>query len=290
MNYHPAAAAVLLFAALMGVSPAGGALSSAAATQPTATSTALSQPRALKASYSAPTPAEIADLPTASWDAVIPGLLPSTAGPADFSKTSFTLAADSALYGADLRTAVAVLPKISSIADQPTVVVASEQDGPWTRILTPTRRSLPSQDSNAPAQTAAWIRTDRLTANKPLTTRVVISLSHLTLDLVDVASGTVTASFPVAVGAASTASPVGTGFVEARYADPVNQPEVGVISLTSLHSTAADAPFGKGGLVAIHRYPRSVGQVSHGCFRVSDATAQAFIAKVPIGSIVTVTP
>ena len=290
MNYHPAAAAVLLFAALMGVSPAGGALSSAAATQPTATSTALYQPRALKASYSAPTPAEIADLPTASWDAVIPGLLPSTAGPADFSKTSFTLAADSALYGADLRTAVAVLHKISSIADQPTVVVASEQDGPWTRILTPTRRSLPSQDSNAPAQTAAWIRTDRLTANKPLTTRVVISLSHLTLDLVDVASGTVTASFPVAVGAASTASPVGTGFVEARYADPVNQPEVGVISLTSLHSTAADAPFGKGGLVAIHRYPRSVGQVSHGCFRVSDATAQAFIAKVPIGSIVTVTP
>ena len=290
MISNPVATAALLFCALMGISPAGGALSTAAPAQSTATSTALSQPRALKASYSAPTPAEIADLPTASWDAVIPGLLPSTAGPADFSKTSFTLAADSALYGADLRTAVAVLPKISSIADQPTVVVASEQDGPWTRILTPARRSLPSQDPNAPAQTAAWIRTDRLVAGKPMTTRVVISLSRLTLALVDVASGAVTATFPVAVGAASTASPVGTGFVESRYSDPVNQPELGVISLTSLHSTAADAPFGQGGLIAIHRYPRSVGRVSHGCYRVSDVTAAAFIAKVPVGSIVTVTP
>ena len=290
MNYHPAAAAVLLFAALMGVSPAGGALSSAAATQPTATSTALYQPRALRASYSAPTPADIAALPTASWDAVIPGLLPSIAGPAEFSKTSFTLTADSSLYGADLRTPVAVLPKISSIANQPTVVVVSEQKGAWSRILTPARRSLPSQDPNAPAQSAAWIRTDRLIGGAPVTTRVVISLSKLTLDLVDVTSGAVTATFPVAVGAAETASPVGTGFVEARYSDPKNQPEVGVISLTSLHSTAADIPFGPGGLIAIHRYPRSVGAVSHGCFRISESTAANVIAKVQVGSLVTVTP
>ncbi|MHC5796138.1 L,D-transpeptidase [Lacisediminihabitans sp. FW035] len=117
----------------------------------------------------------------------------------------------------------------------------------------------------------------------------MISLSHLTLDLVDVASGAVTASFPVAVGAALTASPIGTGFVEARYSDPQYQPEVGIISLTSLHSTAADAPFGVGGLVAVHRYPRSVGPVSHGCFRVSDSTAAAFIARVPVGALVTVT-
>ena len=290
MNYHPAAAAVLLFAALMGVSPAGGALSSAAPTQPAATSTALSQPRAVRAPYSAPTPAELAVLPTASWDGVIPGLLPSTAGPADFAPTSFTLTADSALYGSDVQTPIAVLDKTSSIADQPTVVVVSEQKGAWSRILTPARRSLPSRDPAASAQTAAWIRTDRLIAGEPMTTRVVISLSHLTLDLVDVASGAVAATFPVAVGAASTASPVGTGFVESRYSDPVNQPELGVISLTSLHSTAADAPFGQGGLIAIHRYPRSVGRVSHGCYRVSDVTAAAFIAKVPVGSIVTVTP
>ena len=290
MIYHPVATAALLFCALMGISPAGGALSTAAPAQSTATSTALSQPRAVRAPYSAPTPAEIAALPAASWDAVIPGLLPSTAGPADFSKTPFTLTADSSLYGAGLRTPVAVLPKISSIANQPTVVVVSEQKGAWTRILTPARSSLPSQDPNAPAQTAAWIRTDRLIAGKPLTTRVVISLSHLTLDLVVVASGAVAATFPVAVGAAETASPVGTGFVESRYSDPVNQPELGVISLTSLHSTAGDSPFGPGGLIAIHRYPRLVGAVSHGCFRISDSTAANVIAKVQVGSLVTVTP
>lgn len=289
MISNPVAAAALLFAAFLSISPAGGAVPSATQVYSTAAATAQpSQPRATRALYSAPTPAELSTLPVASWDAVVPGLLPSTAGPTDFSKTAFTLAEDSPLYGADRQTPVAVLDKTSSIAGLPTVVVVSKSDGPWSRILTPARRSLPSQDPAAPAQTAAWIRTDRLIAGKPLTTRVVISLSKLTLDLVDVESGDVTATFPVAVGAAATASPVGTGFVEARYSDPVNQPEVGVISLTSLHSTVADAPFGKGGLVAVHRYSRSVGQVSHGCFRISDTTA-VVITTVPVGSLVTVT-
>ena len=180
--------------------------------------------------------------------------------------------------------------QITTINKTPTVIVVSQSAGPWTRILTPSRRSLPSQDKDAPAQTAAWIRTDRLIAGEPVTTRVVISLSKLTLDLVDVMNGAVTATFPVAVGAAETASPVGTGFIEARYSDPVNQAEAGVISLTSLHSTAADSPFGPGGLIAIHRYPRSVGAVSHGCFRISDSTAANVIAKVQVGSLVTVTP
>lgn len=66
---------------------------------------------------------------------------------------------------------------------------------------------------------------------------------------------------------------------------------MGVVVLTSLHSAAADNPYGDtdGGLIGIHYDPTSSGAISHGCMRLDD-TAIAAINRLPLGTLVTITP
>lgn len=228
-------------------------------------------------------------LPAAEFDAVIPGLLaaPATAKP----RESSTFAFDTAVYGDDFTTPVARIPA-KNFLGRPSIVVAVQTRGKWSLILTPARQKLPSTstaDAPAPAQSAAWVPTEALQRVGDLPKRVVISTSKQTLEITD-ASGTVLRSFPAGIGTASTPTPTGTGYLQARYLDPAQGQTKHRIQLTSLHATAADEPYEgtDGGLIGLHYQSTATGAVSHGCVRLSD-DAIAAVDTLPLGTPIEVT-
>jgi lipoprotein-anchoring transpeptidase ErfK/SrfK len=231
---------------------------------------------------------QVASLPEARYDAVIPGLLRYDSTNTTTLTHSATLAKDVALYGAAQKSAVAHLSATNFLGD-PTTVVPVRADGAWTLILTPSRQQLPSgTNGDAAAQTAAWVRTDALTAGEALPSRVVVSVSEQTLSIV---TGDDVATYQVGVGTTTTPTPTGvTGYLQARYLDPKQGQSVHPIELTSLHSAAKDEPFGgsDGGLIGVHFNTTSSGAVSHGCIRLT-AEAITAVNRLPLGTPITIT-
>ncbi|GAA0438646.1 L,D-transpeptidase [Leifsonia naganoensis] len=276
--------ALLLGCALAACSPAGAtptghAPSPARTTTPTPTAPAGPPlPAALS-------PAQLAALPAAVYDAVVPGLLAAPANP-HFS-LAMTVGFDSAVYGADFSTPVARVPA-KDFLGEPTIVVPVTTDGAWSLILTASRQTLPSAatpGSPAPAQTAAWIPTAALKPVGGLPDRIVVSVSAQTLTITD-AAGTAKQTFPVGVGTPETSTPTDvTGYLQARYLDPAQGQAEHRIQLTSLHATGADEPYGgsDGGLIGIHYEDDRQGAISHGCIRVG-ADAVAAIDALPLGT------
>ena len=242
--------------------------------------------------------ARIAALPEARYDAVIAGLLPAR-GTAD-GNSAYRLREDTALYAADLVTPVSRLAARNFLGE-PTVVVPVESFGDWVRVLTPARQRLPSDGADssrpdpagtdpagrlAPAQSSAWLRTDFLFSPTALANRIVVTVSAQTLRIIGVDSRT----WAVGVGAPGTPTPIGvTGYLEARYRDAAQGQAEHPVQLTSLHSTAADEPFGgdDGGLIGIHFQASASGAVSHGCIRVP-MEALAAIDALPLGTLITI--
>ncbi|WP_159145891.1 hypothetical protein, partial [Bacillus altitudinis] len=177
---------------------------------------------------------QVASLPEARYDAVIPGLIRYASTDTTALARSATLAKDVALYGAAQKSAVAHLSATNFLGD-PTTVVPVRTDGAWTLTLTPARQQLPSSASgDAAAQTAAWIRTDALTVGEALPSRVVVSVSEQTLSII---TGKDVATYQVGIGTKTTPTPTGvTGYLQARYLDPKQGQSVHPIELTSLHS------------------------------------------------------
>ena len=248
-------------------------------------------PTASVAPYVAPTAAQVAVLPEAKYDAVIPGLIAYEAATApQEATTAYTLSADTAIYGADHSEAVARFAATNFLGEKSVVVPVAFTDG-WSLVLTPARQALPSAAvGNAPAQTAGWVRTDRLMEDHPLTQRINVSVKDQTLTIVD-ATGAKTASFSVGVGTPSTPTPTGvTGYIQARYLDPAQGQRTYPIQLSSLHSASADEPYGgsDGGLIGVHYYSASNGAVSHGCIRLP---REAIIAvnRLPVGTLISIT-
>ena len=241
------------------------------------------------APYAAPAAAAIAALPEAKYNAVIAGLVGyAHSGVPKGMTSTYTIAADAPLYGDDRTTPVARLAAANFLGS-PSVVVPVRTRGAWSLVLTPSRQSLPSQHPDAPAQSAGWIRTDLLTKSQSLTSHIEISVGAQTVSIVD-ATGTATATFPAGVGAASTPTPTGVvGYMQARYLDPAQDQTVYPIGLTSLHSSAADEPFGgkDGGLIGIHYYPERNGAISHGCVRL-DGDAITKLDTLPLGTPVVI--
>lgn len=273
-------------------------LSLAACGSPSAPQTSAPPTPSATATAAAPMPAvpslsrsEIAALPAAVYDAVIPGLLPAPAEPIA-APAAYRVMFDAPLFAADFNTPVARIPA-TDFRGQRTVVVPVRIDGPWALVLTPARQVLPSQvaagEPAAPAQTAAWMPAASLSGKKTLATSVRISVAAQTLSILD-AAGTVTDSWTVGVGTDETPTPTGvTGYLQARYTDAdQGQPEH-PIQLTSLHATAADEPFGgsDGGLIGIHYFEQSSGAVSHGCVRLPAAAIDA-VNALPLGSLVVI--
>ena len=239
--------------------------------------------------------ARLAALPEARYDAVIAALLPAE-DPAE-ADTAYRLRKDAVLYAADRTTPVARLAARNFLGE-PSVVVPVEHSGDWLRVLTPARQRLPSDSAGtdpagtdspgalAPAQTSAWLRADSLSSPTILVNRIIVSVSAQTLRIIGVGSRT----WPVGVGAPGTPTPIGvTGYLEARYRDAAQGQAEHPVQLTSLHSTAADEPFGgnDGGLIGIHFQASASGAVSHGCIRVP-LEAIAAVNALPLGTLITI--
>lgn len=232
--------------------------------------------------------AALAALPEAQYSAVIGGLLPFDRTVT--SDTVFRLRADAPLFGADRTTPVARFAATDFLR-QPTTVVGLRREGGWELVLTPARRQLPSTShgAGAAAQTAAWVPAASLEQVSTPTSRVVISTTAQTVSIVD-AAGHVAHRFDAGVGTADTPTPTGvTGYLEQRYVDPAQGTGDHPIQLTSLHSSAADEPYGghDGGLIGLHWNATTSGAVSHGCVRLS-ADAVAAVDTLPLGTLVTV--
>ncbi|MDL9978790.1 L,D-transpeptidase [Microbacterium sp. ASV49] len=235
-------------------------------------------------------PANLESLPEARYDAVIGGLIPYTAG-ADGVRVRYTIARTIALYGVDHKTAVAKLAA-SDFSGQPTtVVVVADRKNGWSLILTPARVSLPSKTGgNAAAQSAAWVRSAVLTKAEALPDRVLISAGDQKLRIVT--DGKTVAEYAVGVGTPETPTPTNvTGYLQQRYLDAAQNETKYPIQLTSLHSSAADEPYGgsDGGLIGIHYNATNSGAVSHGCIRLTAAAIQA-VNALPLGTPITITP
>jgi lipoprotein-anchoring transpeptidase ErfK/SrfK len=241
--------------------------------------------------YVAPPAALVAVLPAVDYAAVVPGLMPYSEPVAPAQMTAaYTLAADAPLYGADRVVPIARFPAQNFLGEK-SVVVPVAFNGAWALVLTPARQSLPSATGGtSPAQSAAWIRADALVMDHPLTQRIVISVSGQTLTIVSSGSDALE-SFPVGVGTPTTPTPTGvTGYLQARYLDPAQDQTVYPIDLSSLHSAAADEPYGgnDGGLIGVHYYLDHSGAVSHGCVRLPPAAITA-VNQLPLGTPITIT-
>ncbi|WP_411699650.1 L,D-transpeptidase family protein [Conyzicola sp.] len=229
---------------------------------------------------------ELAALPQAVYNAVIPGLLPYSGIDASAITHSYTAQSDVPLYGDDRGVAVAKIPA-RNFLDEPTVIVPVKVTGDWAFVLTPSRQATPSSvGGNAPAQTAGWVPLASLTQNQVLDSTVTISASAQTLTIVGAGGAT---EFAIGVGSDQTPTPTGTtGYLQARYDDPTQADYT--IQLTSLHSSAADEPFGgtDGGLIGIHYNTTNTGEVSHGCIRLTYAALSA-VNALPLGTPIVIT-
>jgi lipoprotein-anchoring transpeptidase ErfK/SrfK len=241
--------------------------------------------------YVAPPPALVAVLPAVDYAAVIPGLIPyAEAAPSAQTTAAYTLATDAPLYGADRVVPVARFPAQNFLGEK-SVIVPVAFNGAWALVLTPARQSLPSETGgNSPAQSAAWIRADALVSDHALTERIVVSVSAQTLTI-EGAGGAVEQTFRVGVGTPATPTPTNvTGYLQARYLDPAQDQGVYPIDLSSLHSAAADEPYGgdDGGLIGVHYFPAHSGAVSHGCVRLPQDAIIA-VNDLPLGTPVSIT-
>ncbi len=252
------------------------------------TPVASSTPTASAAPYDAPSAAAVAALPEARYDAVIGGLLPSYEPDVpEAADHAWTIRRDAPLYGADRTEPVARLAAENFLGD-PTVVVPLRFAGDWALVMTPSRQTLPSAaPDGAAAQTAGWVRRDLLHRGEALRDHVVISISEQTVSIVG-ADGRTVHEFPAGVGAGDTPTPTGVvGYIQARYLDPAQDQTVHPLNLTSLHSSAADEPFGgdDGGLIGVHYQSVARGAVSHGCVRL-DGDAVDAVNALPLGTVV----
>lgn len=229
--------------------------------------------------------AELAALPSAVYDAVIPGLLAAPEHP-QFD-AAHQVAFDVAVYGDDFVTPVARIPATNFLGT-PSVIVPVATRGEWSLVLTPSRSLLPSaapEGTTAPAQTAGWMPTHLLRPLNRLPKRMVVSVSAQTLTITE-ADGTPAETFPVGVGAQDTPTPTGVGgYLQARYLDPAQGQGTHRIQLTSLHATGADEPFAgsDGGLIGMHFQDTASGAVSHGCIRLGTAAIEA-VDALPLGT------
>jgi lipoprotein-anchoring transpeptidase ErfK/SrfK len=136
-----------------------------------------------------------------------------------------------------------------------------------------------------PNGTFGWIRAS---AAKLSTThnRLIVHRGQRRIDMVH--DGKVVAEAPVAIGAPGRETPLGNYYVTARFVP--DDSFLGAFAVeTSAYSKMTEWP--GGGLVGIHgtSAPQLLGQaVSHGCVRVSNATAVLLRHWAPLGTPISI--
>jgi lipoprotein-anchoring transpeptidase ErfK/SrfK len=136
-----------------------------------------------------------------------------------------------------------------------------------------------------PNGTTAWVRADAV-ALRPTQNRIVVHRGLRTIEVFHGAQRMLLAK--VAVGAPGRETPLGNFYVTARFHP--DDPFLGVFALeTSAYSRLTEWP--GGGIVGIHgtSKPWLLGQAaSHGCVRVSNATAAALRRLAPLGTPISI--
>jgi lipoprotein-anchoring transpeptidase ErfK/SrfK len=160
------------------------------------------------------------------------------------------------------------------------IVFATEQtlgaDGRvWFHVDVPMR----------PNGTTAWIPAGTVSL-RPARNRIVVHRGLRTIEVLHGERRLLLAK--VAVGAPGRETPLGDFYVTARFHP--DDPFLGVFALeTSAYSRLTEWP--GGGVVGIHgtSKPWLLGQaVSHGCVRVSNATAKALARLAPLGTPISI--
>jgi lipoprotein-anchoring transpeptidase ErfK/SrfK len=133
-----------------------------------------------------------------------------------------------------------------------------------------------------PNGTYGWVPAADLSL-RPTKSQIVIDVSSRTIDVYR--RGKHALHGIVAVGAPGMETPLGHYYVAATFV-PWHDPFLGVYALeTSAYSKLTEWP--GGGVVGIHgtNLPQLLGQaVSHGCVRVSNATAAKLKQLAPLGT------
>jgi lipoprotein-anchoring transpeptidase ErfK/SrfK len=153
--------------------------------------------------------------------------------------------------------------------------VIDRRDG-WVQVLLPSR----------PNGSTGWIKAASVEqARTPYLVRVHVGSRELEL----FQDGALVGSWPVAVGAAETPTPIGRTFLLGSIVD-ANQSYSPVILPLGSHSETLDTYGGGPGTVALHGWPDDSvfgDAVSNGCIRVP-AEALDQLTQVPLGTLVIV--
>jgi lipoprotein-anchoring transpeptidase ErfK/SrfK len=136
-----------------------------------------------------------------------------------------------------------------------------------------------------PNGTLGWIHASAVHLT-PARSRLVVHRGLRVIDIYD--RGTRVAQAPVAIGSPGRETPLGQFYVTARFVP--DDPFLGIFAVeTSAYSKMTEWP--GGGLVGIHgtSAPQLLGQaVSHGCVRVSNATAALLRRYAPLGTPISI--
>ena len=148
---------------------------------------------------------------------------------------------------------------------------------PWYKVSIPMR----------PNGTMGWIPARSVNVS-PTVSQIVVHRASRTIDIYW--HGKLALHAKVAVGAPGMETPLGHFYVAARFV-PYQDPFLGVFAVeTTAYSKLTEWP--GGGVVGIHgtSMPQLLGQaVSHGCVRVSNATAAALRKLAPLGAPIWIT-
>ncbi|HEY0260995.1 MAG TPA: L,D-transpeptidase [Lacisediminihabitans sp.] len=232
-----------------------------------------------------PSQQQLAALPLAFYDAVIPQLLDSSmTTPVNRWEIAAPKDPLVALYSSPAPDAapIAALGATVLTVNTPTAVAVFGVSGDMILVSTPSRRTVPSPGIPAPSSTFAWARA----ADFTLTTvdrSVIVDNTTSTVSIVS-ASGAVSASEVARLGTPDDPTPAATfTYIESSYIDTrVAYTRGNPISLTGAHSATLAGYGGNSALTALHFYPDPTGK-SHGCVRVSAAMTHA-LAALPAGT------
>jgi hypothetical protein len=251
------------------------------APRPSATPTTLPAPPK-------PTQEQLAAVPLAFYDGLIPGLLDSTTvAPSNQWRVATPIDPLVALYATPEPGAapIAALGITVPTVRTTTAVAVYGVSGEMILVSTPARNATPAPGKPAPSATFAWARAADFTI-ADISRTVMIDNTSSPISIVS-RSGEVSASETARLGTPDDPTPAATwSYIEAIYTDArVAYTRGNPIALTGAHSSTLAGYGGNSALTALHYYPDATGK-SHGCVRVSAAMTRA-LAELPAGTPVT---
>ncbi|MFJ4219133.1 L,D-transpeptidase [Curtobacterium luteum] len=242
---------------------------------------------------SAPSDAELAALPLAFHDAVIPQLLDGTT---THPENQWSIATPKAglvpLYASPAASAPAVATLASTVSTIETPAAtavwgrSTGQHGGMVLVSTPARNRTPGDGGHPTAASAtfAWARATDFTFTA-VDRMIEVDVSASTVS-VTARDGTVSATEVARLGSPDDPTPTATAtYIEAAYVDGrVAYTQGNPIILTGAHSSRIAQYGGNAALTALHYYPDPTGS-SHGCVRVSAAMTKT-LARLPVGTAI----